>query len=193
MSQELDERLKRMREELDALQQIKTQEDFDEGARLHAAKNAPWVKGQYSHLEFPPYRYQEFPRMLYGLDYPSAIRERAEAEMMPAIGINDTDRKKAIILADRRIQAATCIVQNEKELRAKGAGWFESPAGPEAELARQQTAIETAAAHRAYEDRNMSEAAKREIDAHDDASEEFVPEIPVSKRGPRMKRVAGGA
>lgn len=187
-SQERDAAIKRMREELDALQQIKTAEDVDEGARLHALHNAPWKHGQYSHLEFPPYKFQAFPKMLYALDYPDATIARMEAENLPAIGVNDHDRKKALILAERRVAAATRIVHSEKELRAAGAGWYETPDEVVEAKAGFQRDMEMADAHRAYEDRNMGDLAKREMEAVEDASEAFVPVIAEQKRGPGRPR-----
>lgn len=186
----VEERLKQLRAELDALQQVKTQEDYDEGERLHNKHNAPWKSGMYSHLEFPPYVYREYPRMLYGLGYPAAVRERAEAEMIPAFGMRDEEKKAALAKAERKIQESTCIVQNEAHYRKMGPGWFESPAGAEAELLSQQRRIEEVAANRAYEDRNMSDKAKREIDAYDEAADHFVTHIPERKRRAKGTRVA---
>lgn len=192
MSEELDQRLARLREELDALQAIKTQEDFDEGARLHAEKNAPWVKGQYSHIRFEPYTFKAFPKMLYGLDYPAAVRAREEAEMTPAFGMNDLERKQAVLLAERRVAASTTIVKSEGELRRLGSGWYETPGDVTDHLAGLQKDVEVAAAHRAYEDRKMTGKAARERDQYDEQADHFVAEIPQQKKvGPRKKVAAG--
>jgi hypothetical protein len=187
---ELDQRLARLEAELQALRDIKTQEDFDEGARLHALHNAPWVKGQYSHLEFPPYVHKEFPKAIYGVGYLKARQALQEAEMIPAFGMNDVERKQAILLAERELWKETRKVESEQELRRwLGTGqWFETPDDVEDYHKALQQAVETAAAHRAYEDRNMSDRARAEAEAYDDAAEEFVGEIPEKKKpGPRVQ------
>jgi hypothetical protein len=185
----IEERIAQMQAELDALRGIKTAEDVEEGERLHRKHNAPWVKGPYSHLEFPPYKYQEFPRMLYGLDYFDALKALAEAEDTPAYGPESKAKDDAIKRARVRLSTAMPIVRSEQQLRSMGPGWFLSGEEVAAELKRQQTAVETAAAHRAYEDRNMSEKAKREIDKFDEAADHFVAEIPQARRGPKGRRV----
>ena len=183
----LQERINQMRKELDALQQIQTQEDFDEGARLHAEKNAPWVKGQYTHIKFPPYVFKEFPKMLYGVDYPEAVRLREEADLIPAWGTDDADRKKAVLEADRRIQNATVIVKSERELRALGAGWFETPGDVVEHKRKVQRELELQAAHRAHDDRRMRGKAAEERDRIDEEALDFVAEIPAPKKQPRRR------
>lgn len=188
---ELDERLRRLEMELEALQRIKTQEDFDDGARLHALHNAPWVKGQYSHLEFKPYVHQAFPMAIYGVGYLEARRAYEEAEMIPAFGMNDVERKQAIMLAERALDRCVKKVGSEGELRQylKTGEWFESPAELVARADGLQRDIEQAAAHRAYEDRNMGEGAKRELEAYDDAADHFVTHIPERPKAPKARRV----
>lgn len=191
----VSERLAKMERELEALRQIKTEEDFNEGMRLHNEKNAPWVNGPYTHLGprvlNPPYVYKEFPMMRYSLDYPDAVTERAEAELIPAIGMNDTERKKAIDKADRRIRKATIIVGNVQELKNLPSDkWFESPDAVVVELARLQTAKEHADANREFNDRHLSDPARREMRNIVDNAEDFVPEIPSPKRRGRPTSTA---
>lgn len=187
----VQQRITKMRQELDALQQIQTQEDHDEGARLHNLHNAPWVKGPYSHLvgTFPMYKFQPFPMMLYSLDYLEAVKARDEAELIPAYGMDDKDRKKALTFAERRIKAATRVVPSEPALRAVGAGWFESPAAVAEHFINLQREIEVQAAHRAHDDRKMSPKAKREIDQYDEQADHFVTEIPQARKAGPRKRV----
>lgn len=187
----VEQRLERLRSELDALQRIKTQEDYDEGNRLHELHNAPWRKGPYSHMEFPTYKYREYPRMLYGLKYEAATLAVDEAYAMPAGSVDrDNIRKEAILRAEKAQRAQTKIIGSEAELRKLPADtWFLSPTEVVERLAADQRRLETAAGHRAYEDRNMSAKAKREIDAHDDAAEDFIAEIPRRRVAPKGKRV----
>jgi hypothetical protein len=191
METELGERLRRLEMELEALQRIKTQEDYDEGARLHALHNAPWVKGQYSHLEFQPYTFQAFPMAIYGVGYLEARRDRDAADLIPAFGQVDTERAQAILVADRELAKTVKKVGSEAELRkwlATGQ-WFETPGDLVERAKGLQRDIEVAAAHRAYEDRNMGAGARREIEAFDDAADGFVAEVPEMKRKPKGRTV----
>lgn len=194
MDATLSDRLAQLERELDALRQIKTQEDYDEGARLHAEKNAPWVKGQFSDLKFPPYQYKAFPKVLYHPDWLDARQLREEALIIPARGIDDDKRAKAIILAERLIEKATKTVHNDAErIEWLNRGWFESP--QDAEKAKQAAvdAMATGQAHREYEDRNMGDVARREAQAFDDAAETFTPEIPAQKIRPHRKKATAPA
>lgn len=188
---EVGDRLRRLEIELEALQRIQTQEEFDEGARLHAIHNAPWVKGQYSHIEFPPYQFRAFPMAIYKVGFTEAYRTRVEADMIPAFGQNDIERKQAVLLAERAVARLVALVKSEGELRkylATGE-WFTSPQELEDEAASQQKAIETAAAHRAYEDLNMGEGARRELEKFDDEAEDFVAEVPQQRRAGKRRTV----
>lgn len=186
---DLSQQLAALRAQLDALSKIKTQEDFDEGARLHNAKNAPWVKGPYSDLIFPPYRYQQFPQMVYSASYLDAVQAYEEALMVPARGSEDNARSLAILKAERKKLEAVKTVHDGDELaRALATGWYEGPEGAAKAKQAAQDAIALAAAERAYDDRNMGEKAKAEIDAFDEQSDDFVAVIPERKKpGPRAK------
>lgn len=184
-----DDRLKLLETELDALRKIKTQEDYDEGAILHAKHNAPWVKGQYSHLEFPPYVFRAFPKMLYSAGYEAACLEYDQACLIPARGSEEGDRDAAMRIAQRKKDVAvkTVLTQTEEDAWI-GRGWFVSPTAAVDAAKAQQREMATVAAHRAYEDRNMGDQAKAEIRAFDDQAEAFVTEIPArQKPGPRKK------
>lgn len=192
---EVSDRLRRLEIELEALQRIQTQEDFDEGARLHALHNAPWVKGAYTHIEFPPYKFEAFPMAIYKTGFLEANRELVEAEMIPAFGQADLERKQAVLLASRKLARLVKKVHSEGELRKwlLTREWFESPEAIAEEARSNQRAIETAAAHRAYEDRNMGPRARQEADAYDEAAEAFVGEVPEQRRGPTGRRVTSAA
>jgi len=193
MSQEvpdLAERLRKLQEELDFLKTQKTQEEFDEGARLHNEKNAPWINGQYSSMKFPPYVFRAFPRMLYNEQYEDACLQLAAAARVPGRGAEDSEREEALRVAERAKRDATCTVANEAELERRiGSGdWYLSPLEAYGGKQKRIEALATQAAHRAHDDRNMGELAKQEIEAFDDAAENFVAEIPVAKRGPGRPR-----
>lgn len=188
MDQDTIDRLKKLEEELNFLKSIKTQEDYDEGARLHNEKNAPWKSGQYTHLTFPTYVYKELPRMLYNEQYEDACIQLLEAQAIPARGTEDHERATAIKAAEARKQACTVIVKDvpTAERYLSSGDWYLSPtAAVEGKRAKvSEKAVQ--AAHRAWDDRNVGEAAKKEIEAFDDAAEDFVAEIPEKpKRGKR--------
>lgn len=156
---------------LNALQQIKTQEDFDEGARLHAEKNAPWVNGMYSHLKFPAYEYREYPKAMYRHDYGQAVRELGAAQALLVSG-TDLSRDLAIKDAQRKVDDCVCVVQTpEQERLQRGQGWGATPA--EAEQIRQMREAEeaTQAAHLAYEDRRLTGPALAERELADELAE----------------------
>jgi hypothetical protein len=112
-----------------------------------------------------PYRFEQFPQMLYmGRERPDGVIE---------------------------LDARTKIVSNANELQAAlEGGWRERPDEAielvKAKLRRQSDA----AAHRAYEDRNMSDAAKAEIAAAEAATPEQLAEVPVKKRRGRPPKNA---
>lgn len=189
---ERTEELKQLRERLDFLQKIETQEDFDEGARLHNEKNAPWKNGQYSHLEgkYEPYVYRPYPRMLYNAAYEPACLAYEEALRIPARGSEEGARQHAIAAALKAKTDATCIVQNLTDEAAKRTrGWYLSPTDAVAATKAELDARHLAQAHREYEDRNMGDQAKAEMRAHDDAAGDFTPEIPAQtlRRKPGRK------
>jgi hypothetical protein len=171
---------------LDTLRGIKTQEQFDEGARLHAAKNAPWVSGPYSHLPpevlNPKWVYKEFPRMVYDAHYEQACRDYDAAWMIPARGTEDHERATALMLAQRAKDTHSKIVRSQAELDALAGVFYTSPAEAVKAAQAREAEIATIAAHRAYEDRLMGERAKAEIDAFDERAEAHVPVIPETPR-----------
>jgi hypothetical protein len=177
---DLDDRLRKMEIELEALRRIKTQEDHDEGARLHALHNAPWVKGAYSHLEFPPYQFRAFPAAIYRIGFTKAYQAWQQAQLVPAHGTDDILRKQAVLMAERELAQCTRKVDSEEELRKwlLTREWFESPEALVAHEKAVQRDLELAASHRAYEDRNMGDQARAEIERFDDEAENFVAEIP---------------
>jgi len=184
---ERDDQLRSLQEQLDALKRIKTAEDFDEGARLHAEKNAPWINGPYSHLRFEPYVFTEYPKALYRPDFQAARQAVEDARMLR--GVTDNERREAIVAAEADLAKECCLVSDASEERLrKGQGWYLTiqDALDARKAAEDEIAVQ--AAHLAYEDRHLGELARREREAADAASEGHLVEVPI-KRGPgRPKR-----
>lgn len=172
----VSDRLAQLQKELDALQQQQTQEDFDEGARLHTEKNAPWVSGMYSHLKFPPYQYREYPRAMYHLGYAAAKREWDAAHSMIVAG-NDLSRELAIREANREIDKFVCTVQNETEERALDGNWARTPPAAEAKRLALEAEMATAAGHLNYEDRNLTGPALAERELADELSDGHLTDV----------------
>lgn len=186
---ELEDRLRRLREELDALSRIKTQEDFDEGARLHTEKNAPWVSGMYSHLRFDPYVYQEYPKAMYAPDFLTAKREVHNARYLS--GVTDQERQEAIKEAERLLAMHSCLVQDGAEERLRlGQGWDLTPEAAAAQQQRAEDALAVQAAHLAYEDRHLGDKASAEREAADAASEGHLVEVKRKPGRPKSHQEA---
>jgi hypothetical protein len=79
------------------------------------------------------------------------------------------------------------ICQDETEHKqALSEGWRDSPKEAEDAQWGYEKDIAKAAAHRAYEDRNLSEKAKAEVRAAEDATPNILGEIPAA---PTVKKV----
>ncbi len=157
--------------------------DLDQGARLHAEKNAPWVNGTYSHLRFPPYQFRAYPRMLYHPNYGDAKAAYERAVRLPARGTEDAVRAQAMIEAQRALDECMCIVQNQDEEAARQGTWFETPRDAAEAKEQWAQAIAQAAAESAYDDRRLGAAAKAERKAADEASDGHLVEIPARRKG----------
>ncbi len=155
----------------------------DEGARLHAEKNAPWVAGAYTHLHFPPYQFRPYPKMLYHSSYGEAKDAYDRALRIPARGTEDGARAQALLEAQRALDASMRIVQTEDEAVALQGAWFDSPQAAAAAKEQWAQAIAQAAAESAYEDRRLGPAAKAERKAADEASDGHLVEIPAVRKG----------
>lgn len=126
----------------------------------------------------------QFPKMLY-----QAVKRK---DGTPSVGeVDDSTCGGTTGAAEAFNRRCQLIVKSEQEEReALGRGWRLSPADALARFEEKERSIANAAAHRAYEDRNMSDAAKAEAAAADAATEEHLPEVPV-KRGPgRPRKIA---
>lgn len=185
------DRLTQLQHELDTLKQIQTQEEFDEGARLHAEKNAPWVNGMYSHLKFPPYVYQEYPRMMYHVDYGAAKRELEAAHLMHTG--NDPQRaslkNRAIEDATRQIDLVARRVETAEDERRLDAGvWARTPDQAEALRLRNENEIAVQAAHLNYEDRNLTGPALAERERADDLSDGHLVDVTATLKDAKARK-----
>lgn len=183
------DQIKELRDRLDALAQVQTQEEFDEGARLHNLKNAPWVSGMYSHLPHdvlhPRYAFQAYPAAMYHVGYAAAMRQVEEANGMRVAG-SDMSRDLAIKGAMAELDKYICIAKTEAEERMRlGSGlWASSPDAAETLRLQLEADRATAAGHLAYENRNLIGKAKEELDAADAAADDHLVDVPAPKKKP---------
>jgi hypothetical protein len=120
-----------------------------------------------------PYAHQPFPRMVY-----RAMR---------------TDDGSVVVTHPEPAVASQCqlTVKDQAELqRALESGWREHPDEAKALLESRRRKVADEAAHRAWDDRNMSDAAKAEAaQAEAAAGIDHVPEVKAKRRG-RARKVA---
>ena len=112
-----------------------------------------------------PYRYEQFPQMLY----------RA------------TKRADGVIVLDER-QCMRIVKSEGERQEAFEAGWRANPKEAMDLAWSREKSISDAAAHRAYEDRNMSEGAKAEAKAVEDSTIEHVAEVPAKPKRKYTRR-----
>lgn len=125
--------------------------------------------------DFPEY----FPRMLY-------MAQRRPDGVFSTAEVDDKLFGGQPGAAESWTAKCQKTVKDETELaRALDQGWRESQAEAMIRHEEKEKSISTAAAHRAYEDRNMSEPAKAEIAAAEAESADHLPEI---KRRPGRPR-----
>lgn len=167
------------------------QRQADEGARLHAEKNAPSVSGMYADMKFPPYQFRPFPTMLYSPDYEPACAEFDAATRYRERRDEQGLRNQLIVEAQQRKDAATRIVQNQHEmddLVSNGEGWASTPGEATAKRRKLDADIAEAAAVSAHDDKRMGELAQRERQVADDASDGHLVEVAEQRRGPGRPR-----
>jgi hypothetical protein len=126
-----------------------------------------------------PYVYREYPKMLYRAQHHDGKAVCMAAPPDSSLFKDGREFQLAEERARRFTESCQLIVGNpEERQRAMENGWRESPAEAVAYLAGRDRAESNATAHRLYEDRNLSEAAQREVDAVMEASGgEHQPEI----------------
>lgn len=146
----------------------------------------PWTRIAQGMTPGNPYVKREFPKMLYRAHhYQGQVRCMAAP---PDVGMFTSQQE--LLRAEesaRRFNESCCrVVQDEREMtRAMQEGWREHPDEAVAFVKARDEAVSTAAAHRAYEDRNLSEKAKREIAEAEQEIDGHVAEVqrkPVRRR-----------
>jgi hypothetical protein len=132
-----------------------------------------------------PYVKREYPKMLYRAQHFNGKVACMAAPPDPYNFKDHREAERAEEAARRFTEQCQRIVGNETERsRAMEDGWREGPAEAVEYLLARDRAVSTADAHRAYEDRNMSEGAKREIaEASAEVGGEHLPEIPRKRVG----------
>jgi hypothetical protein len=176
-----------------------TEPSWNQKAGLVRNPNSPFGKEMAKFQQFPsewgppgnpydPNNIREYPKMLYqAQEWKGKVvcmAPEPDALEYDSTGAWERDQERA-----RRFnEQCTRTVNNEDEERRLIAdGWrLEPGAAVEAGLERQK-ALSTAAAERAHADRNMSEPAKREVEAVVEARGGLhvaeVPEKPKRRRG----------
>jgi hypothetical protein len=133
-----------------------------------------------------PYVYREYPKMLYKAQHFQGKRVCMSPPPDP-LDWPTRDKYKAAVEAVRRFnESCTRVVKNEaEESRSMEDGWRDSPEAAMEFIKDRDKKFSTEAAHREYDDRNMSEAAKKEIiqakEAADGAHLAEVPRQPVRR------------
>ena len=135
-----------------------------------------------------PYRYQPFPKMVYKADKFQGVVVCMAAPPDPMEYANPGEFTRKQEQAERFTKSCQLTVNNERELAAAlEKGYREDPAEAVAWLKAKDASYSERAANRAYEDRNLSEKAQREVakaieEAGGDPLAE-VPEQPKKRRG----------
>jgi hypothetical protein len=133
-----------------------------------------------------PYRYEPFPRMLY------KAQRRPDGQV--SVGEGD-DRIFGGHAGAAEAFSRGCwkIVNDEREYsRAHEDGWRDTQKEALEHFESRERFKADAAAHRHYEDRNLSESARAEVEAIEAESAEHLPEIPEQpkRRRGRPRKVA---
>ncbi len=139
-----------------------------------------------------PYTYRPYPKMVYKAEHYKGKVCCMAAPPDPHDFADPREYERADEGARRFTEKCQKIVGNEVERsQAFEQGYREHPDDAVAYLLGRDKSKSTAAAHRAYEDRGMSEPAKREIAAAQDAADgQHVAEVPEQPRK-RMGRPKG--
>jgi len=126
-----------------------------------------------------PYVFQPYPKMLYRA-------ERRPDGVVSVVEHNDSLFGGNPGAAEQFSKRCQFIVKNEREeAEYLERGWRSTQAEALALFEAREMSRARSAAHRAYEDRNLSEAARAEMKEAEDATPEHVAEVPEK---PRMRR-----
>lgn len=111
-----------------------------------------------------PYTYRAYPKMLYRAERWNGAPACMAAPPDPYAFSNPGEFARVEQQARMFTERCQMIVRDEREKqKAMESGWREDPAEAVAYLIARDKGIATLDAHREYEDRNMSEAAKAEV------------------------------
>lgn len=134
-----------------------------------------------------PYRYKPYPKMLYRAERVNGSPVCMAAEPDPIDFRDPRELDRAQAAAMRFTQKCQLIVNDEREhQKAMEGGWRETPDDAVAFLIERDQKFSKEDAHRAWDDRHMSDAAKREIrEAKDAVGGDPTPEIPEKPRARR--------
>lgn len=138
-----------------------------------------------------PYVYRPFPKMVYrAQDYNGKnVCNAVEPDISEFA--NQGEWQRALTKANRFNQECQLIVNNEQELqRAFEANYRESPQEAIALLESKKAAHARAAAELNYEERRMSEPARREVAAERAATDGHLAEVPRKRGRPRKNPTA---
>lgn len=135
--------------------------------------------------------HEEYPKMLYM----ARTHEFSAGKYVVAVqhDILTIDKTRVLFDAEQFTRTCQLLVNSEaEEAAARGDGWRGSAAEALKRVEERELEMQTAAAERAYSDRNMSLNAKAEADAADRAHDGHMPEVKV-KRAYRRKSVPAPA
>jgi len=135
--------------------------------------------------------YEPFPRMLYRTQ-PNPLSGKHEVAIDR--DVISLDKTVVILSAEQFNNSCQLVVNNEDELdKAKRGGWRESQKEALAYHEEEISRLAGEAAHRNYDDRNMSEKAQREIKAAEEATPGHVAEVKEKRRAAMAKARAAKA
>jgi len=182
----------------EALHKPKNQEQdrlYNQEPGIAIIPNTPYAREMERYEQFPsrfgqtpgnPYKYRPFPKMLYKADHYMGAVKCMAAPPDAAEYMNPKEYEMHMESARRFTENCQRIVNSEAEMqKALEGGWRESPTEAIEHVLRVDRVISTGAAERNYEDRGMSEKAKREAAQIAAEAGEHLAEIPEQ---PRVKR-----
>jgi hypothetical protein len=134
-----------------------------------------------------PYAKREFPKMVYKAKRYNGAPACMAAPPDPLMIPNPGEFMRAEAMAQRFNEECQKIVADEKEYtKAREMGYCDSPEDAVAWLISKDQKFTKEEAHRAYDDRNLSNAAQAEIKAAKEAvGNDPLPEIPEQPRARR--------
>lgn len=127
-----------------------------------------------------PYRFRPYPKMLYkAVKLPSGKVVCMPGEPNPAF-YPDVNQFNFAMAQHQAIEQSCykTVHSDDEERTAKHDGWRESPKEAIEHFEALERDIAKAAAERAFSDQRMSEKARAEAKAADEATDDHVPDVP---------------